>query len=460
MIPSDYGEVTELYSYMAFFFVVFTFGMETTYFRYSQTEDEEKVYSNCSSAVILINAIFLPFLLFISLFFDGNLGYENRSQLLLLTIAIIFSDVFLAIPFARLRKLEKAKQFAWIKLGNIGINIGLNLILLMFLPFFFEWIQRPAWKSYIIENSIIIILVSNLLANVFSIALLSKQVRSIKLGIDKKLFKTMFVYALPLIFIGIAGNINEVFSRVAMKHLIPDLSVAKEQLGIFGANYKMAILINLFIQTFRYAAEPFFFDQNKNNNSRDIYAIVFKYFVWFCLFIFLFITLFLDYFIYFIGSEFRSGVGVVPILVAGNIFLGIVYNLSIWYKLINKTLYGAYIALVGSIITVVGNIIFVPYYGYYGAAWCTFACYFVMAVISYFAGQKHFKVNYPLRTIGIYFGISFLLFFLKFYVIHLHGILNFFVGLIFLSIFIIYFVLEDSKLRMLIFKKHGNKNSK
>lgn len=221
----------------------------------------------------------------------------------------------------------------------------------------------------------------------------------------------MLHYSLPLLFAGLAGMVNETFDRVLIKYLIPDKNNAMYQLGIYGANYKISILMTLFIQTFRFAADPFFFNQSKEKNASELYARVMKYFIIFGLVIFLGVTLFLHYIQFFIGKEFREGLFIVPILLLANLFLGIFFNLSIWYKLTNKTLYGAYLAGIGAVITIILNIILIPLMGYAGAAWTTLACYATMTIISFLWGQKYYPVKYPILSIAFYFLIALAVFF-------------------------------------------------
>lgn len=228
---------------------------------------------------------------------------------------------------------------------------------------------------------------------------------------------------MPLLLVGLFGMINEVSDKVLFKFLItvpPDVVDQKDyilsQLGIYGANYRLAVLMTLFIQMFRYAAEPFFFNHAKEENAKALYAVVMKYFIIFCLLIFLGVSLFIDVFKYFIGIDFRVGLHIVPVILLANLFLGIFYNLSVWYKLTDKTRFGAYIALAGAIITISLNILLVPRYGYTGAAWAHLACYFSMVILSFILGREYYKVSYDLKNIGLYFFIAAAIYILSIYV--------------------------------------------
>jgi len=221
----------------------------------------------------------------------------------------------------------------------------------------------------------------------------------------------MLAYSFPLLIVGIAGTINEVLDKILMKYLVTDPSTALEQVGIYGANYKLAVLMTIFIQMFRYAAEPFFFSRMDDKNAKDQYAIIMKYFIIAGLFIFLGVLLYIDIVKYFIGSEFHSGLKIVPIILLANLFLGILYNQSIWYKLTNLTRYGAWISLIGATITIILNILLVPSFGYVGAAWATLICYISMIIVTYFMGQKFYPIKYDLKNIGLYFFIAIIIYF-------------------------------------------------
>lgn len=227
-----------------------------------------------------------------------------------------------------------------------------------------------------------------------------------RLGFDSKLWNDMFHYAYPVIFMGFAGMINETLDRVLLKALIPDQQFAEEQIGIYSANYKLSILITLFIQAFRFAAEPFFFARAKESDAKQTYAVVMQYFILICATIFLLVMLYIDIFKHLIGEKFREGLGVVPILLIANVFLGIYYNLSIWYKLTDKTRLGAVVSLIGAFITLVLNWLWIPAYSYVGSAWATLICYFSMVMISYWLGKKYYPVPYPLKRITSFLALA------------------------------------------------------
>ena len=292
------------------------------------------------------------------------------------------------------------------------MNIGLNLFFLVYCKNVYEtygedsnWLVSTFYNH---EIGVGYVFISNLIASIVKTIILSPYFFKFPFVISASLLKKMLVYSSPLLIAGLAGIVNEAIDRLMIKRLLMDVIGEKatlEQLGIYGACYKVSIIITLFIQAFRYAAEPFFFSQAMEENAKKMYCDIMKYFVIACSLIFLGIMMYIDVVMLFIGEDFREGVKVVPILLLANLFLGIYFNLSIWYKLTGKTLYGAYIAILGAIITLVLNYIWIPVFGYIGSAWATLICYFIMMVASYFTGQKHFLLNYDLKRIIFYIGL-------------------------------------------------------
>ncbi|MCD4681849.1 MAG: oligosaccharide flippase family protein [Bacteroidales bacterium] len=417
-LGDEYGVITELYAYIAFFFVLLLYGMETSFFRHAEKGNPKKVFS---TSLISIFFTSLLFIILVIVFIDPIsvlMKYPQSQDLIIYSAIIIGIDAFTAIQFAYLRQQNKPIRFSLIRIITVSINVGLNL--------YFIWICDILYKSnpdssflffYNPEIRIGYVFISNLVASIVAVILLLPQILKIKIVLDPDLLKRMLVYAFPLLIVGLAGMINEVSDKIIFKYLakVPEGIVDADkyimgQLGIYGANYKLAVLMTLFIQMFRYAAEPFFFSQAKENNAKQVYADVMKYFVIFGLLIFLAVTLYIDIFKYFIGPEFWEGLFIVPIVLLANLFLGIFFNLSVWYKLNDITKYGAIIALVGSGITILMNILLVPKYGYLGAAWGHFACYLSMMIISYFWGRKHYPVKYDLNKILFYIAVALIVF--------------------------------------------------
>ena len=410
--PADYGVVSELYAWVAFLIVVLTFGMETAFFRFIQQEkDKANVFSTSLSALLSLNTVFFFLILLFNEEIASLLLYEGHGEYILLLGAIVAIDAICALPLAKLRAEEKAKRFSIIQLSSIGVNILLNLIFL--LGFFSP--QHP-------EEGVIYIFIANLVASLVKPILLFRSFRLVS-GIDWSLLKRMTLYSFPLAIAGFAGIINETLDRILLKQMLfnPDtpssLEYAESQVGIYSASYKLAMLVAILLQAYRYAAEPFFFRQMKNANRNQIYSQIMNVFIAFVCGVFLLVTLNIDLFKYFIQNEtYWIGLQVVPILLMANIFLGIYYNQSIWYKLSGKTKFGAYIALTGAAVTVLINVLFIPEYGYMASAWATLIVYFLQMVMSYILGQKHYPIPYNLLKFVFYIGLALILFFLSPYI--------------------------------------------
>jgi O-antigen/teichoic acid export membrane protein len=393
-VPAEYGVVSEFYAYVTFLIVLYTFGMETAYFHFSsKSGDEEKVYSNSLITISSISAFLSLTLLLFAQTVANALGYSENPEYIRWFALILCFDALTAIPFARLRKQGKAKTFAGLRIINILLNIALNLFFLVLLPKLAK--ESVLWAAIYSPNmGIGYVFLSNLLASALTLILLIPSLKKVSFPADKKLIREMLVYAFPLLIAGFAGMINETLDRAILKYLVTDKSTAMEQLGIYSACYKLSILMTLFVQTFRYAAEPFFFSQQHKENSRQLYATVMDYFVYGCCIILLAVLLYMDLVKLFIGEEYHAGLNVVPVLLVANLCLGVYLNLSIWYKLTGHTRYGAGLSIIGAAITIVFNFWLIPIYGYMGAAWATLICYASMMAMSYVKGQQYFPVPY------------------------------------------------------------------
>lgn len=436
----EYGVVTELYAYVAFLMVILTYGMETAFFRFSQKNDnKEEVFQTTALSLIISSTLFIVITILFAFPISKSLGYDSNTNYIVWFALILGADAISSIPFARLRVQNKAKRFALIKTVNISLQIVLNLFFILLCP----WLKDTVNNQFILnfiqliyspEIGVGYIFISNLIASVVTFFLLSPELSTVNWKLNKVLWKQMFFYAFPIMIWGMAGIVNETFDRILLKHLIPISANPMSQLGIYGACYKVSIIMTLFIQTFKFAAEPFFFAQEGKKDSKQIYADVMKYFVIICALIFVVVMVFIDWVILFVGKDFRIGIGVIPILLLANMFLGIFYNLSIWYKLTDQTRFGAYISIFGAIVTLVLNFLLVPIYGYMGAAWATFACYLSIMIISYFLGQKYYRINYQIVRILFYIIFALLIYFAsiitKSNVTHLQVIINlFWIGL-------------------------------
>ncbi|MFH0866570.1 MAG: oligosaccharide flippase family protein [Bacteroidota bacterium] len=417
-IPAEYGIVNEMYAYVSLLIVVLTYGFETGFFRFSEKEsDKNKVYSTSLISLITTSSLFVFFAIIFSQPIAETLRYPNNSEYVIWFALIIALDAVSSIPFARLRAQNKAKRFATIKIISIAVNILLNLFFILLCPYLKKHAIFESAVDLVYKGKIGVgyVFISNLISSALTIILLLPEIVRIKYKFDFVLWKRLMRYSLPLLVVGFAGIINETMDRIFLKYLLPE-NIALSQVGIYGACYKISIIMTLFIQSFRFAADPFFFSQAKQENAKQVYADVMKYFVLICAFIFLCVMLYIDVVKYFVGEKYYKGLPVVPILLLANMCLGIYYNLSIWYKLTDKTSFGAYISILGAIITIVLNILWIPLIGYMGSAWATLICYATMMIISFFFGQKHYHINYNIVRILGYMALSIGLYFISVYI--------------------------------------------
>jgi O-antigen/teichoic acid export membrane protein len=408
--PAEYGVVAEFYAYMGFLAVLLVFGLETGYFRFRSGGERPPavVYATVLRFLILSNGAFLLAMVVFSQPLAEILRYPDRPELIWWSAAILALDSIGAAAFARLRAEERPMRFAVVKLVEIGTNIGLAVFFILLCRRAFESDPQSLlgrlWDPAI---GVGYVFIANLAASGLKLALLAPQLRDGLRGFDATLFGRMIRYSLPMVVIGLAGIVNEMLDRAALKYLLPyDNETNMAQLGIYSACYKLSILMTLFIQAFRYAGEPFFFAHAKESNARNTYALVLTWFVIFCVFIFLLVTLFLDIFQYFVGSAYREGLHVVPVLLLANLLLGVYVNLSIWYKLTDRTLMGAYVSVAGAVITVVLLVTLVPRFGFAGAAWAHLACYGFMVTASYLLGRRFYPVPYDLWRVGGYVALG------------------------------------------------------
>ena len=403
--PEAYGVVSEFYAYATFLLVVFTYGMETALFHFSRKSDQpDAIYKTVLSVITFSSALLAALLIIFSKPIAGAIDYAAHPEYISWFALILAFDAIASIPFARLRLKEKAKKFALYKLLNIIFNIGLNLFFLVFAKGLYEEGSEMGKLLYDPAIGVGYVFISNLAASGLSLLLFAPSLKRISFSTDGTLIKTMLKYSLPLMVAGFAGMINETLDRAIYKYLVPDKTIALHQLGIYSACYKVAVVMMLFIQTFRYAAEPFFFSHSTKEKGRGLNAIVLNYFMATCCFIFVVVMLYLNLFMYFVGEEFRSGAGVVPILLMANLFLGVYIYLSLWYKLSGATHYGAWFSIIGAVITIVLLVSLVPLWGYLGAAWATLLCYGFMMIMSYITGQKHYPIPYDIKALLLLLG--------------------------------------------------------
>jgi O-antigen/teichoic acid export membrane protein len=446
-IPAEYGVVTELYAYVAFLVIILTYGLETAFFRFSQKQyDKNLVYSTSLISLVVSSILFCFLMISFQQPIANWLEYPNNPEYVMWFALIIGLDAISSISFAKLREQKQAARFALIRLLNIFINIGLNLFFIIYCEYALENnLPTTDFVNSIYDRDVGVgyIFIANLFASAVTILMLLPEMIKTSWNFNTLLWKKMMVYALPLLIAGLAGITNETIDRVLLKHLLPDGIDKMAEIGIYGAFYKISIIMILFIQTFRFAAEPFFFAQEKQHNSKKIYADVLNYFSILAALIFLVVMLYLDVVIHFVGSDFHNekAIAIVPILLMANLFLGIYYNLSVWYKLTEKTIYGAMLAIYGALITLLLNVILIPKIGFVGSAWATLACYFGMMVASFFLGRKHYPIPYDLKRIFSYIFLSFVL-----YKLSVFFNTTMLVNTIYLVVFLlVVFVLERSK---------------
>lgn len=418
--PAEYGVVSEMYAYATFFMVLYTYGMETAFFHFTEKNKRdssswspEEVYGNGMFSLLFSSVFFSTLLILFSQIIATKLGYPNHSDYIRWFAWILALDAITSLPFARLRKEGRAKRFATIKIINIVLNIGLNVFFLVICRENYLHHTSSIFNFYKPEYGVGYVFISNLISSFVTVLLLLPELQSLRFKFNGALLKQMLLYSFPLLIAGFAGMINETFDRAVLKYLVPDKTSALQQLGIYSACYKLSILMTLFVQTFRYASEPFFFSQQHKENSKELYARVMNYFVICCCIIFLVVMLFLDGIKHFIGEEYYSGLKVVPVLLIANMCLGVYLNLSMWYKLIGQTRYGAFFSVIGAVITVVFLFLLIPVMGYMGAAWATLICYASMMLISYFTGQRVYPIPYHVGKLLLYFCVALGIYFLS-----------------------------------------------
>jgi O-antigen/teichoic acid export membrane protein len=404
---STTADLTQVYAIIPFLSILFTYGLETAFFRFSQTEDRNKLYSTlCISLFATTLAFTLCLYLFRSDIADAA-GLNKHPQYLTWMCGIIFFDTLATLPFARLRQENRPRKYALVRIAGIVMNILVVVLFLGIIPRYVKG-HPDSFLSFIYngKDPISYYLIGNFCGSVLTLLLLWKEFKGLRFEFNTDLWKRVMKYSYPLIIVGLGGMINDMLSRLVYRHVV-DVSPAQadKELGIFGNLYRLAVMVTVMIQAFRMAAEPFFFNQSQNENAQKIYARVMKFFVIACCFMFLFIALYRDVLQWIItikSKEWGEGIYIVPILAMGNIFLGIYYNLSIWYKLTNKNMYGAIITFSGAVITIVLNILLVPQLHYLGAAIATFCCYLFMMIASYIFGQKYYPVPYAKKKLLAY----------------------------------------------------------
>ncbi|MBD8490007.1 polysaccharide biosynthesis C-terminal domain-containing protein [Echinicola sp. CAU 1574] len=457
------GSFTAIYAFIAFFNVIFTYGMETTFFRFSTGKglEPDKVYNNVQS-LVLTTSLSLGALLYlsaeqISIWMD----YEGKAYLFKWTAMILTIDAVLAIPYAKLRVENKSLQFALTKLFNILLNVGFNIFFIVICLHIYEGkyligFQPLIQSFYHPEWGVDYILLSNLMANALIVPVLFFLSGKFTWSLEKSMLGPMWHYAFPLLFMGLAGVTNEVFSRFLFEYILPENFypglTSREAGGVFGANFKLAIFMNLIIQAFKYAAEPFFFSQSEDKNSPQLYARVMHWFIIFCSVLMIVVAVNLNI----IGDQilgnkgYQEGLSIVPMLLMGYLMLGVYFNLSIWFKITDKTIYSFYITFTGALVTILVIVLLVPKLGYTGAALSTLATYVIMSIMCYLFGQKYYPIPYQTGKDIFYLLTAFVAAYVGFYIEVESEILTFLIrNALPLAFILLVFLLEKEEISQL-----------
>ncbi|SFN70674.1 Membrane protein involved in the export of O-antigen and teichoic acid [Algoriphagus ornithinivorans] len=458
------GSFTSIYALIGFMNIVFTYGMETSFFRFATGKnlDSHRVYSNSQSLLILSTLLLGSGLYLLAPFLADWMDYHGQAYLFRWTALILSFDAILAIPFAKLRLDNKAISFASAKLINIFLNVALNIVLIILFP---QWIESglisDGFLGYRLDWGVEYILLANLFANGLIIPFVWWKAGLFSFRLEKTILQPMWTYALPLLFMGLAGVTNELVSRLLFEYILPEnfypgLS-SRGAGGVFGANFKLAILMNLVIQAFKYAAEPFFFKESENKNSPVIYAKVMHAFIIFCSLLMIAISVNL----FWLGpmvlrsSGYEAGLFIVPILLMGYLLLGIYFNLSIWFKVTDQTKYSFWITLAGALVSILVVWIFVPIYGYMGGAMSTLLCYLLMCILCFYFGQKYYPIPYQTGKGLFYLILAFGLSYGGFYLSTDNSVLDFFIkNALIIPFAVLIFIWEKETLKNLV-KRRG-----
>jgi O-antigen/teichoic acid export membrane protein len=449
---AEFGEFSLVYSVIPFLTVIFSYGMETAYFRFVQKEEHKESLHNTASVSLICSTVVLTFLMILCNKAIANLiSIKDHPEYITLGAFIIAFDTLALVPLAKLRQDGRPVKFASIRISSILVNIGFTYFFISVCPRLVAGDPNSLVNFFYNRNyGVGYLIIANLIASISTLLLLWKEFLAFKWEFNRVLWKEMILYTLPLLIVGFGGVINETFDRIMLGWWSPAVGqTAKHaEVGTYSACYKLSILITLFIQAFRMGAEPFFFKQASGENPQRVYARVMKFFVITICAMFLVVALFLDIWKEFIRNKnMWAGLHVVPILLLANMFLGIYYNLSIWYKLTNKTMMGAWITVGGALITLSVNYFFVPIYSYTACAWATFFCYGSMMVASYIMGQKHYYVPYAWKKLLAYIVIVVLLFFVHKAIRALYSsfITDTLAGMVLLAAFLLFIIKVERK---------------
>ena len=407
----EYGVITNIYAYVSILVILLTFGMETTFFRFMnrENEDPEKVYSTTLRMLATTSLFSIVLVLLLLQPIAGLAGYADNPEYVAVMYVTVAIDAFMCIPFAYLRYQHKPLKYAMLKIVNILLNITLNLLYLIILPA----LKLNPFGIYDEQFTLDVAFVFyiNLTCTVVSLMLLWKELRGFRFGFDKEVCKRMLTYTWPLLIMGVAGQLNQAASQILFPYFFDgSRQEARAQLGIYGACIKIAMIMVMITQAFRLAYEPLVFGISKDKNNREYYAKAMKFYLIFTLLAFLTVMGYLDLLKFIIGESYWEGLRVVPIVMAAEIMFGVFFNLSFWYKLTDRTIWGAYFSGIGAVLLVIVDVLFIPSCSYMACAWAGFIAYGVSMLLSYFIGQHYYPIRYPLRDMGIYTLAAALLF--------------------------------------------------
>lgn len=407
----QYGIITNVYAYISLLIIFLTYGMETTFFRFMSRDGEnpEKVYATTMRMVLTTSMVFA---VTITLFLHpiaGAMGYSDHPEYIWVMFITVAIDAFTAIPFAYLRYAHKPVKFASLKIFNISLNIILNVLYLMVLPA----LRLNPFGIYddSFRVDVVWVFYINMLCSVATLVMLGKELKGFRHGFDRTTCKRMILYTTPLLIMGLAGQLNQAASQILFPYLYNgSVEEARAQLGIYGACIKIAMIMVMITQAFRYAYEPFVFSKSKDQNQKETYAVAMKYYIIFTLLAFLVVIANMNLLRYLVGQSYWEGLRVVPIVMAAEIMFGIFFNLSFWYKLTDRTVWGAYFSGIGAVVLITVDVLLIPRFSYMACAWAGFAAYGVSMFISYLAGQKYYPIRYPLKDIFFYIVVTGILF--------------------------------------------------
>lgn len=447
---AEYGQVNVIFAYLIFFNVILAYGMETSFFRFYNTETDKKTVIETSTVSIFwTTLVFLAIALLYRTSLSGLIGVD--VQYVTYIIWILTLDALVIIPFSKLRANQKPLLYSGIKIGNVAVNLGLNLFFLIYLPKIAQSNPDSFVSSLYFEDfQVGYIFVSNIVASLLTLIVLLPNYFHVKWHFDFQLWKKMMRYGFPIMIAGIAFAINDQFDKILLQHMLPS-DIAEAEVGIYSACYKLGLFMVLFRTAYTLGIEPFFFSHASSENASQTYATITKYFVIFGSLMTLFVIVFADILKLFMirDSSYWDAMGVVPLIILANFFLGIYTNLSVWYKLTNQTHIGAYISIIGAIITLVLNYLLIPKISYYGSAIATIAAYGSMMLISYLLGKKYYPIPYEMKKIAAYLVISIL-----FSGIYFYGYReNYWVGIPMLIIFMYFIYYNEKEIILKIIKR-------